>query len=326
MAERLLVTGATGFIGRAVCAELERREYDLRLLLRPSRSIRGIPPGNHEVAVASLSDPRSLRAALVGVQTIVHLASAEGERRRRDLLATDVEGTALLAEQARLAGVQRILYLSHIGASRISAFPFLQAKGIAEQILLESGLNTCIVRTSSVFGPEDSFTNVIALAASVMPIAFYVPQGQPLLQPLWIGDLVAAVAIALQEGIGFGEVLSVGGPEHLTIDDVVQTVLAAARHPRLLARVWPPYLRLGATVLDALLPFSPLTPFWVDYLAVNRTCEANAMARHFGVRPARLAERLDYLRRGRGVIALLRFILRGPLTLAASRSVAGRSS
>ncbi len=318
MAERLLITGATGFIGRAVCRELERRDYNLRLLLRPSRSIRGIPPGRHEVAVASLSDPRSLRAALVGVETVVHLASAEGERRRRDLLATDVEGTALLAEQARLAGVKRILYLSHIGASRISAFPFLQAKGIVEQILIESGLSTCILRTSSVFGPEDSFTNVIALAASIMPVAFYVPQGQPLLQPLWIGDMVAAVAIALQEGIGFGEVLSVGGPEHLTIDEVVQTVLTAAGHPRLLARVWPPYLRLGAAVLDTLLPYSPLTPFWVDYLAVNRTCEANAMARFFGVRPARLAERLDYLRRGRGAGALLRFIVRGPLTLSAA--------
>jgi len=316
MAERLLITGATGFVGRAVCQELLRRGYDLRLLLRPSRSIRGIPLGRSEVAIASLSDSRSLRAALVGVQTIIHLASAEGERRRRDLLATDVEGTALLVEQARLAGVSRILYLSHIGASRISAFPFLQAKGIAEQILLESGIRTCVLRTSSVFGPEDSFTNVIAMAASVMPLAFFIPQGQPLLQPLWIGDLVAAIALSLEQGIGFGQVLSVGGPEHLTIDEVAQIVLTAARHPRALVRIWPPYLRLGAALLDGLLPYSPLAPFWVDYLAVNRTCEANAMARLFGVRPARLADRLDYLRGGRGVRGLLRFIWRGPLTLA----------
>jgi len=317
MAERLLITGATGFIGRAICQVLSRRGYELRLLLRPSRSIRGLPPGRSEVAVASLSDARSLRAALVGVQTIIHLASAEGERRRRDLLATDVEGTAQLVEQARLAGVRRVVYLSHIGASRISAFPFLQAKGIAEHILLESGLPTCILRTSSVFGPEDSFTNVIAMAASAMPVAFFVPQGQPLLQPLWVGDLVAAIDLALQQEIGFGQVLSIGGPEHLTIDDVVQTVLAACRRSRVLVRVWPPYLRLGAAVLDAILPYSPLTPYWVDYLAVNRTCEANALARWFGIRPARLADRLDYLRHGRGLRGLMRFIWRGPLTLSA---------
>ncbi len=318
MAERVLITGATGFVGRTVCQILVRRGYDLRLLLRPSRSIRGLPAGGSEVAVASLSDARSLRAALVGVQTIIHLASAEGERRRRDLLATDVEGTALLAEQARMAGVRRVVYLSHIGASRISAFPFLQAKGIAEQLLIESGLPTCILRTSSVFGPEDLFTNVIAMTASAVPLAFFVPQGRPLLQPLWIGDLAAAIDLVLRQGIGFGQVISIGGPEHLTMDEVVQTVLAACHRPRVLVPVWPPYLRLAAAMLDGLLPHSPLTPFWLDYLAVNRTCEANALTRWFGIRPARLADQLGYLHKGRGLRGLMRYIVRGPLSLSPS--------
>ena len=140
MAERLLITGATGFIGRAICQVFSRRAYDLRLLLRPSRSIRGLPPGRSEVAVASLSDARSLRAALVGVQTIIHLASAEGERRRRDLLATDVveqRGEIVRREVSRLiVGEEGELLVEFIDQKAVEAFSTALSDRFGDQVLL----------------------------------------------------------------------------------------------------------------------------------------------------------------------------------------------
>ncbi len=311
MERSILITGATGFVGRAVARGLRRQERSVRLLLRPSPSIHGIPYPGAEVAVASLNDARSLRASLVGIDTVIHLASAEGGRRRRDLWSTDIEGTRNLIEQARAAGVRHMVYLSHLGADRNSAFLFLQAKGIVEAMLRQSGIPTLILRSSVLFGPEDNFTNVIALVARVLPFAFWLPEDSALLQPLWVEDLVACLGLSLEAEPPRNEILSIGGPEHLGFGEIVRLVLEAGGMHRRLVSVWPPYLRLGARILDQFLPHSPLTPFWLDYLLVNRTCEANSIARQFGLQPASLAEKAGYLGEGRGMGQLVRYVWRG---------------
>jgi NADH dehydrogenase len=247
----------------------------------------------------------------VGIDTVIHLASAEGAKRRRDLWSTDIEGTRNLVEQAREAGVRRILYLSHLGADRNSAFLFLQAKGIAEALLRESGIPCLILRSSVLFGPEDNFTNVIALVSRLVPLVFWMPEDSALLQPLWVEDLVACLALSLEAETRGDEVISIGGPEHLGFGEIVRLVLEAAGTRRRLIAVWPPYLRLGAWTLDQVLPHSPITPFWLDYQLVNRTCEANSVARHFGLQPASLAEKAGYLGHGRGVRELFGYLYRG---------------
>jgi uncharacterized protein YbjT (DUF2867 family) len=311
MSGKILLSGGTGFIGGVVSRMLENRGQPIRLLLRPAANLTRLPLPAAETVVASFGDERGIRAALNGISAVIHLASAENARRRRDLFATDVEGTRVLVEQARLAGVQRFLYVSHLGADRGSAFPFLQAKGIAEHAILESGIPCLILRCSTIFGAEDSFTNVLAMIARITPGFFFVPELDTQLQPLWVEDLAACIDFCLGEDKYFGEILSLGGPEHLSFQEVVETVLSEIRVQRMIVRGWPPLMRMGAALMDAVLPYSPLTPFWLDYLSVNRMCEANSLSRLFGLKPARLSDRIDYLRNGRGVRDLMRYILRG---------------
>jgi uncharacterized protein YbjT (DUF2867 family) len=308
---KILITGSTGFIGGAVTRVLSERGHAVRLLLRPSAVITHLPIPEAETVVASLQDERGLRSALRGVRTVVHLASAESARRRRDLFTVDVEGTRRLLTQAKESGVERLVYLSHLGADRGSAFLFLQAKGIAENAILESGIPALILRASMVFGAEDTFTNVLAMLARVMPAVFLVPEVDTQLQPLWVEDLAACVDYCLAEDRHFGEILSIGGPEHLTFQQVVEAVLNEIRVQRIIMRGWPPLMRLGAWLMDGTLPHSPITPFWLDYLSVNRTCEANSLSRLFGLIPARLADQIGYLRTGRGLRQLIRFSTRG---------------
>jgi uncharacterized protein YbjT (DUF2867 family) len=309
--KRILITGGTGFIGRVVARLLLTRGYSLRFLLRASARTPNLRIPDADVVISSLSDEAGLRSALSGISTVVHLASAEGDHGRRDLLAVDVEGTRMLASQARLAGVERFVYLSHLGADRASAYPFLQAKGIVENILREIEIPTLILRSSVVFGVGDAFTNVVAMVAHGLPAVFPLPNFSSLLQPLWVEDLAACLEYCIGEDRFFGETLSIGGPEYLTFQQIVEAILDVMRLPRFPIRVWPPLLRLGAEALDAMLPHSPLTPFWLDYLAVHRTCEAGNIPLHFGLRPARLTERIGYLREGRGIRALLRYCWQG---------------
>ena len=118
----ILVTGATGFVGRALLPRLAEAGLEMRCLIRPSRRTPRLPKEIPvQASIASLEDERGLRAALVGVDTVIHLAGAEWHGRRGDVLAVDAQGTRVLVEAAREAGVGRLLYLSHLGADRASA-------------------------------------------------------------------------------------------------------------------------------------------------------------------------------------------------------------
>src|SRR4026207_561640 len=112
----ILVTGATGFIGRVLVRQLSETGQQVRVLLRSSpnspRLPRGVPV---EVAVASLHDERSVRAALRGGKQIYPLATAGAEGRRGTLLKADIEATRTLAQVAASADIERLIFLSHIG-------------------------------------------------------------------------------------------------------------------------------------------------------------------------------------------------------------------
>jgi uncharacterized protein YbjT (DUF2867 family) len=308
---KILVTGSTGFVGRVITRVLVERGHDIRLLLRPSGRIARLPIPEAETVVASLQDERGMRAATAGVDAIIHLASAEGARRRRDLFTTDIEGTRMLLAQAKASGVRRLIYLSHLGADRGSAFPFLQAKGIAEYAILESGIPSLILRSSRIYGAGDSFTNSIAFLARMIPAVFLIPDMDTHMQPLWVEDLAACMEYCLVEDRYFGETLSIGGPEHLSFAQVVEAVLDEIRAPRFVTAIWPPLARFGLWMMDWALPHSPFTPFWLDYLGVPSTCEANSLSRLFGLKPARIGQQLGYLRWGRGIRKLFQYVLRG---------------
>jgi uncharacterized protein YbjT (DUF2867 family) len=315
---KILLTGGTGFIGRVVTRVLTDRGHSVRLLLRPSARLTRLPVPQAEAVVSSLQDEGGVRAAVAGVDSIIHLASAEGEHRRRDLFSTDVEGTRCLLTQAKASGVKRILYLSHLGADRGSAFPFLQAKGIAEHDVMDSGIPYLILRSSLVYGAGDSFTNAIAFMARLVPAAYFIPEMDSHMQPLWVEDLAACMEYCLAENRYFGEILSIGGPEHLSFEQVVEVVLDVIRTPRMIVKVWPPLARFVLGLMDWTLPHSPFTPFWLDYLAVPSTCEANSLARLFGLKAASLREPIGYLQTNRGIRKFLQYILRGREALQGS--------
>ncbi len=176
----ILVTGATGFIGRALIRHLFETGREVRVLIRPSRRSPRLPKGLPvEVAVVSLSDERAIRAALKDVDVIFHLAGAESQGRNANLLAVDMQGTENLARVAADVGVKRIITVSHIGASRSSGYPVLKAKGISEEHIRRSGVPHTIFRTSLVFGPEDHFTPNLARLLQISPFFFPLPSSTP---------------------------------------------------------------------------------------------------------------------------------------------------
>lgn len=295
---KVLVTGGTGFVGRSVVRCLLESGHAVRILLHPGPQSPRLPAGVPvQVALASLADRRGVQAALVGMQAVVHLATAERAGSQALLQAIDVEGARALAEAAVQSGVRRIVALSHLGADRAAAYPVMRAKAQMEGSLRECGIPHTILRSGVVFGEFDHFTVPLAMSLAVAPGFFLlIGNGRSRLQPIWVEDLATCVAWALEEPAMTDRTYEIGGPEHLTLQEIVELVMRATGARRVLWRWSPPYVRGALWLAGRLLRQPAFNLFWVDYLAGDRTASLDSLPRLFGLQPSRLEARLGYLR------------------------------
>ena len=293
----ILVTGGTGFIGQALIQYLVDAGYQVRTLIRPSSQSPRLPKGVPiEVAVTSLLDERGLRAAMIGVDVVYHLAGVERRGAKADLMETDIKGTQTVVRAAQNAEVSRIFYISHLGADRASAYPVIKAKAIAEQFILRSGIDFTIMRTAMVFGPGDGFTTGLAQLLTALPVGIFLPgDGDVQIQPLWINDLVTCLVWSLDDDDTRNQIFNLGGPEYLSFRDIVNIITAKLNVRRMLIPVSAPYLRAMTVFFEYLLPRPPISVYWLDYFATNRTCALDTIPRIFNLIPARFSQRLDFL-------------------------------
>ncbi len=294
----ILVTGGTGFIGRVLIRQLTSQGQNVRMLIRPSKKSPNLPLGVFvEVAVCSLNDERGLRAAMKGVDIVYHLVGVEEHGNRADLMAVDIQGTQTVVQAAMDSGIKRFFYLSHLGADRASAYPVLKAKAIAESYIRQSGLPYTILRTAIVYGPSDHFTNGLSVILHTLPWFFLIPgDGSTLLQPIWVEDLVTCMIWALDNPNTVNQVISLGGPETISFRRILEIIMPVIGIKRWLVPVSPVYLRSLTVFFEHTFPGFPMSVFWIDYLATDRTCSLDIVPRFFGLMPARFEQRLDFLR------------------------------
>jgi NADH dehydrogenase len=242
-------------------------------------------------------DARGLRSAMMGVDTVYHLAGVEWHGAHASLMDIDIQGTQMVSRIAADAGVKRFFFLSHLGADRASAFSVLKAKAIAEEYIRQSGVGHTIIRTALVYGLNDHFTSSLARLLNALPLFFFVPEeGDTLLQPIWVEDLVTCLVWALDNDLTINQTYSVGGPEYLTFNHIIQSVLEQINLKRKLVHVFPPYLRAMTVLFESIFPGLPVSVYWLDYLAFNRTCTTDTLPRVFHILPSRFDQRLDHLK------------------------------
>lgn len=293
----ILLTRGTGFISGVMRQQLDFLGIPYRLLVTALPKNQDIKVGETvNIAISSPFDERGLRAALKDVEVVYHLTGVERIGGKAGFQEKEVKEIEVLAKVSREMGVKRFFYLSHLGANRASAFGMMKAKGIAEHLIINSGLDYTIIRTGLVYGAGDGFTQSLAKLMRMSPLLVLVPgEGKMLVQPLWVDDLVTGLLWALDLPASTNSVIEVGGPEHLSFYEVMETVAKAIHKGPKFISSNP--IQLGALTqfLQGLFKDFPTNPFWLDYLAENRVTALDSMPRHFGINPARFSQKLDYL-------------------------------
>jgi len=313
----ILITGATGLVGRELVVQLAAADWPVRVYSPPRRGGRPprvVWPQGVETVVGSLDDEQTLHQAMQGVHTVFHLASAQWWGSRQDLERVDVQGTRNLVVAARAARIGRLYCLSQLGAEPSSAYTLMRVKGQVETLVRNSGIAYTLLRCGVIFGPEDRFVNGIAMLLRSNPLLFLQPgDGRSLLHPLYVTDLVKALANSLENVDLVDRTIEIGGAEYVTYNEMIRTVMRVTGAKRMIVGVPPYALRNLNGTVNRLVRRWPMTPQWFDILASDRTAKLGNLYDYCGVRPVRFEDTvLTYMPRRHYLAELLRFMARRP--------------
>jgi uncharacterized protein YbjT (DUF2867 family) len=291
----LLLTGATGLVGSTLLRRLLAGGTPVRCLVRDPRRL-GPQRVRVQIALGDLTDPPSFRNALRGVQTVVHLAASIRDQPRGSIEELNGIATWRMVEAAERQGVERFVFFSALGAANHHRSRLLRAKAHAEQAVREAALSTTVFAPSIVYAPGDAWLTLLERLAwlPLMPVS---GRGRALYQPIWAEDVADCVMASLREprerraSEGRHERYELAGPQTLSHDAMIRTLLASLGRGRPLVHLPTPLISRGLRLLEAAFgPRAFATWDEAELMEVSMTSPCGAAdAESLGVSPARMA-------------------------------------
>lgn len=283
----ITVFGGGGFIGRYVCEALLKAGARLRVAERHPRRAWFLQPlggvGQVSTIAADLGRPETIAAAVEGADAVINLVGIF----KGNLPLIHVEGAEKLAAAAKATGAGAFVHISAIGADINSPSEYGRSKGDGEQAVRTTFPNATIVRPSTVFGPEDHFTNRFASMARLPFLPVIAPKTR--FQPVFVRDLGRAIAAAaLNPGKHGGRIYELAGPDVFTMRELNAEVAAlAGQSPEL---VDLPDFMASIIATFGFLPGAPLS--WDQWLMLRKDNVASGDQpgfKAFGIEPTPLA-------------------------------------
>ena len=291
----VVVTGATGFLGRRVVRELLARRHQVRCLVHVPGRERIFDHREVEVHYGNVLDSGSLTAAFYNAEAVVHLVAIIRPTRRLTFDLVNRQGTANVAAAAREAGARQFQYVSALGAANDQSYSYFYSKWRAEQEVVNSGSPYTIMRPGVLFGQGDEFITALARLVRLFPLAPVFGSGNNRLQPIAADDLARCIAISLERNDLRGRTIDLGGPQRLSYNDVVAEVALAMNQRRLRFHVPMPLAYAASWVMQCLLPKAPITTDQLQMLRLRNVGEEDEVERSFGFTPRPLRGNIDFV-------------------------------
>jgi uncharacterized protein YbjT (DUF2867 family) len=275
------VFGGSGFLGRNVVRALCKRDYRIRVAVRRPELAGHLQPlgkvGQIHAVQANLRYPASVEAAMRDSHVAINLVGILSEGGAQTFDAVQGTGAGTVAKAAAAVGA-RMVHVSALGADENSESRYARAKAAGEKAVFSAIPSATVLRPSVVFGPEDQFTNRFAALARMSPALPLIGGGATKLQPVYVGDIATAVADAVDGKTKAGATYELGGPEVLTMREIMEIILATTERNRMLVS-----LPFGLAKFKAMfLQFAPgalkLTPDQVTLLRSDNVVSDAAKA------------------------------------------------
>ncbi len=296
----IVVTGGNGYVATCTLQQLVNttREAVVALVRSEEHFARMRGVGALPVK-GDVTEPQTLDAAFKGADKVIHLAAVNRDRGRSTMQAVNAQGTINVVGAARRAGARHLVTVVGLGADAAKPYPLARTQGLGVDYLVRSGLPYTVLEASVIFGPGDEFVNTLAGLARVPPFMVVPGDGRTKFQPIAVQDVASCVVRSLDDPAVLNRRLQVCGAQVLTLEEIIDTILAELKLRRVKVHVPVPLLRVLVGAMDRLLPKSPVTPSLLAQLGADNVATDNATQSVFGVQPLRLADGIAYVRQMR---------------------------
>lgn len=289
---QVFLTGASGFVGRHMITRLLAEGHVVRGLVRSlPREKEHLAKAFHEkgdfqYVAGDVVSGAGLDAAIAGCDAVVHLVGIIVEKGSNTFERVHHLGTRNVVEAAKRAGIRRFIHMSAIGVRPDGVAEYQTSKWKGEEEVRRSGIPFCILRPSLIFGPADGFVTQMIDIMRKAPFFRPVPgSGSPKFRPIFVDDVTFCFAQALVTEAATGQTIELGGPDELTLNEVLKEIahFAGVRKPAV--HVPMPLMFVGAALAQTVLPNPPVTIDQLRMLKEGSTCDIGPMQQIFGLTP-----------------------------------------
>jgi uncharacterized protein YbjT (DUF2867 family) len=281
----VVVAGGTGLVGSAIATALLEAGHDVTVISRGGGKD-GVDARARSVA-GDVTRPDTLAGALAGAEVVVDAVQfpnspIENPKKGHTFELIDYQGTCNLADAARAAGARQFIGISGAGAAEDGRYHWLRYKWQEEQHIEASGVAYTIFRPTWMFAPGDKSLNRFLNFGNFLPFIPVIGNGRSTTNILDLQDLAAHVTAASGNDAVLGKVFEIGGPEVLTMDQIIRTALEVQGRRRLLVHQPKPLMKALASLVQH-APGRPLTPDAVDFITMDATADNTALLAAFGL-------------------------------------------
>jgi uncharacterized protein YbjT (DUF2867 family) len=266
----ILVTGGTGFVGPKIVHRLRAEERPVRALVRDPEGGRALAAWGCELARGDVTDRESVRRAAEGCEVVVHLVAIL-QGKPEDFERIMVQGTRHVLQAAQAAGARRFVLMSALGTSEETKHlsSYFGSKWQMEQLVKNSGLENVIFRPSLVFGPAGGALKTFSRVVRLSPVIPVFGDGRQRVQPIWIEDVAAYYAAAIDRADAANRTFELGGPDVVTYEELYDRIKRTLGKRRPKVHVPFGVMRVNAGILEVLPGPSPITRDQLKMLAVD---------------------------------------------------------
>src|SRR6266487_4842368 len=286
----ILITGATGYIGRHLVSRLVAQGELPRCLVRNiNRAASILAVDNVEFVLGDTISSATLDTAVQGVDTIVHAAFIRGDLKQsagNNYEETNVQGTANLIKAAKKAGVKRIIEISGLGTKPDKPGSYMQGRYLSEKMLKESGLDWTLIQPSVLFGKNAPFVKGLADLIRTAPVVPLIGGGKIMFQPIWVEDVVTIIVKVLEDPEHtLKRTYTIGGPAYYSFTQIINVLLKTMHKQRIKVLAPTPLVGIGATVMEAVLPHPQITKAAMTLFTFDNITDLHSVERDFGFTP-----------------------------------------